>query len=64
MEPARISDAAEASLDLTGDLIDFVRDVALWTETLDPAETLAPDLEELGGRASDLYRRIREAMEL
>lgn len=64
MESARIRDSVEDSLDLTGDLIAFVRDVALWIETLDPAETLEPDLEEIGSRAHDLNRRIRKAMEL
>ena len=67
-DPDRISDAAEASLDLTGELIEFVRDVAAWTETVDPGAGLDygdfEDLEQLGRRAHDLHRRIREAMEL
>ena len=48
--------------DLLEELIDFVRDVALWTETLEGG-VLPPDveddLEQLGSRASDLTRRAR-----
>ena len=62
-EPRAVGPPPPGTPGLLDELIDFVRDVALWTETLDPAETLSADLEELGSRAHDLTRRVRAAME-
>ncbi len=70
MEPVRISDAAEASLDLTADLIAFVHDVKSWAEARERRRGEDWTLEELVGiekicrQSKDLSRRIREAMEL
>ncbi|MDE0623525.1 MAG: hypothetical protein OXH83_17820 [Bryobacterales bacterium] len=62
--------AAEASLDLTSDLIAFVHDVKSWAEARErrrgedwTLEELV-GLEKIGRQSKDLGRRIREAMEL